>query len=169
METTTLLVADDHAVVREGYRRLIERHPPLHIVAEHFLPIHFQLMVLPGTSVAQIRTVHSHVHALGQCRKIIRRLGVRPIVAGDTVGAAREVAEAGDPTRGALAPALAADDRLAEHFCLDELLRPLERVSKHMPLASLLEPFIMVIIGVLVGGMVIGMYLPIFKLASVVG
>ena len=36
-------------------------------------------------------------------------------------------------------------------------------------LASLLEPFIMVIIGVLVGGMVIGMYLPIFKLASVVG
>ena len=37
--------------------------------------------------------------------------------------------------------ALAADDRLAEHFCLDELLRPLERVSKHMPLASLLEQF----------------------------
>ena len=36
-------------------------------------------------------------------------------------------------------------------------------------LASLLEPFIMVIIGVLVGGMVVGMYLPIFKLAAVVG
>ncbi|HJU40164.1 MAG TPA: type II secretion system F family protein [Tahibacter sp.] len=35
-------------------------------------------------------------------------------------------------------------------------------------LASLLEPFIMVIIGVLVGGMVVGMYLPIFKLAAVV-
>jgi type IV pilus assembly protein PilC len=36
-------------------------------------------------------------------------------------------------------------------------------------LASLLEPFIMVVIGVLVGGMVIGMYLPIFKLAATVG
>ena len=36
-------------------------------------------------------------------------------------------------------------------------------------LASLLEPMIMVIIGVLVGGMVIGMYLPIFKLASTIG
>ena len=36
-------------------------------------------------------------------------------------------------------------------------------------LASLLEPFIMVIIGVIVGGMVIGMYLPIFKLGAVVG
>lgn len=34
-------------------------------------------------------------------------------------------------------------------------------------LASLLEPFIMVIIGVIVGGMVVGMYLPIFKLAAV--
>ena len=35
-------------------------------------------------------------------------------------------------------------------------------------LSSLLEPFIMVIIGVLVGGMVIGLYLPIFKLGAVV-
>lgn len=36
-------------------------------------------------------------------------------------------------------------------------------------LASLIEPFIMVVIGVLVGGMVIGMYLPIFKLAATIG
>ena len=36
-------------------------------------------------------------------------------------------------------------------------------------LSSLLEPLIMVFIGVVVGGMVVGMYLPIFKLASVVG
>lgn len=36
-------------------------------------------------------------------------------------------------------------------------------------LSSLLEPFIMMIIGVIVGSMVIGMYLPIFKLGSVVG
>lgn len=35
-------------------------------------------------------------------------------------------------------------------------------------LSSLLEPFIMVIIGVLVGGLVIGMYLPIFKIAATV-
>lgn len=36
-------------------------------------------------------------------------------------------------------------------------------------LSSLLEPLIMVVIGLLVGGMVVGMYLPIFKLGSVVG
>ncbi|WP_028916437.1 type II secretion system F family protein [Pseudoxanthomonas sp. J35] len=35
-------------------------------------------------------------------------------------------------------------------------------------LASLMEPMIMVVIGVLVGSMVIGMYLPIFKLAATV-
>lgn len=35
-------------------------------------------------------------------------------------------------------------------------------------LSSLIEPFIMVIIGVLVGGLVIGMYLPIFKIAATV-
>jgi prephenate dehydratase len=52
--------------------------------------------------------VHSHVHALGQCRKIIRRLGLKPIVAGDTAGSAREVAEAGERSRASLAPRLAA-------------------------------------------------------------
>ncbi|WP_430913305.1 prephenate dehydratase [Methylobacterium sp. sgz302541] len=94
---------------------------PLHIVAEHFLPIHFQLMALPGAPAAGLRTLHSHIHALGQCRRIIRRLGVRAVVAGDTAGAAREVAEAGDPTRGALAPALA-----AEVYGLDILERDVE-------------------------------------------
>jgi len=32
--------------------------------------------------------VESHVHALGQCRRIIRKLGIKPIVAADTAGSA---------------------------------------------------------------------------------
>ena len=80
----------------------------LHIIGEHFLPIHFQLMALPGADLGTIRSVHSHVHALGQCRKIIRKLGLKAYVAGDTAGSAREVAESGDPTRASLAPRLAA-------------------------------------------------------------
>ena len=36
-------------------------------------------------------------------------------------------------------------------------------------LSSLMEPMIMVVLGVLIGGMVIAMYLPIFKLGAVVG
>src|ERR687884_218991 len=81
----------------------------LHIVGEHFLPIHFQLLAVAGANLATIRSVHSHVHALGQCRKIIRKLGLKAVVAGDTAGSAREVAEARDPTRASLAPRLAAE------------------------------------------------------------
>ena len=36
-------------------------------------------------------------------------------------------------------------------------------------LSSLMEPLIMAVLGVLIGGLVIAMYLPIFKLGSVVG
>ncbi|EPJ53366.1 MAG: type II secretion system F domain-containing protein [Osedax symbiont Rs2] len=35
-------------------------------------------------------------------------------------------------------------------------------------MSSLMEPFIMVVLGTIVGGLVVGMYLPIFKLGSVV-
>lgn len=81
----------------------------LHIIAEHFLPIQFQLLGIPGSSLDTIKTVHSHVHALGQCRKIIRRLGLTPVISGDTAGSAREIAEAADPTIASLAPPMAAE------------------------------------------------------------
>jgi prephenate dehydratase len=81
----------------------------LYIVGEHFLPIRFQLMGLKGAKLGDIKDVYSHVHALGQCRKIIRKLGIKPHVAGDTAGAARQVAEWGDKTRAAFAPRLAAE------------------------------------------------------------
>ncbi|MET3961791.1 prephenate dehydratase [Marmoricola sp. OAE513] len=81
----------------------------LHIIGEHFLRVQFSLMVVPGASLETIKTVHSHVHALGQCRRVIREHGLNPIISGDTAGAAREVAEANDPTQAAIAPPLAAE------------------------------------------------------------
>ena len=81
----------------------------LHIISETFLPIRFQLLALPGASLSGLRSVHSHVHALGQCRKIIRELGLTPVIAGDTAGSAREVMEAGDPSRASLATSLAGE------------------------------------------------------------
>jgi prephenate dehydratase len=81
----------------------------LHIVGEHFLRISFNLMAVRGATLGSLRTVHSHVHALGQCRKVIRELGLTPMISGDTAGAAREVADAGDVTQAALAPPLAAE------------------------------------------------------------
>jgi prephenate dehydratase len=93
-------VADIHHLLPES---------DLHIVGEYFMPIHFQLMTVPGANLGDIRIVRSHAHALGQCRKLIRKHGWRAIVADDTAGAAREVAESGDPSVAALAPALAAE------------------------------------------------------------
>ncbi|MDR6118718.1 prephenate dehydratase [Aeromicrobium sp. SORGH_AS981] len=81
----------------------------LHIVGEHFLRIQFMVMGVPGTTLETVRTVHSHVHALGQCRKIIGQHRWTPIVSGDTAGAAREIAEAADVTSAAIAPPLAAE------------------------------------------------------------
>ncbi|MCU0301127.1 MAG: prephenate dehydratase [Candidatus Nanopelagicales bacterium] len=80
----------------------------LAIVGEHFLPIRHQLVGVPGARIEDLRTVESHVMALGQCRRAIRRLGLQPIVAADTAGSAREVAAVGDPTRAAIASELAA-------------------------------------------------------------
>jgi prephenate dehydratase len=93
----------------------------LHIVGEYFLPIHFQLLAVEGASLTTIKAVYSHVHALGQCRKIIRHYGLKPLIAGDTAGSAREVAEWGDPTRASLASALA-----AEIYGLQTLARDVE-------------------------------------------
>ncbi|MEN3791742.1 prephenate dehydratase [Fulvimarina sp. MAC3] len=80
----------------------------LQIVGEYFMPIHFQLMALPGVAREDIREVKSHIHALGQCRKYLRRNGWKPLVSGDTAGAAREVSESGNRHQAALAPSLAA-------------------------------------------------------------
>jgi prephenate dehydratase len=93
----------------------------LHIIGEHFLRIQFHLMATPGATLETIRTVHSHVHALGQCRRIIREHGLVPVISGDTAGAAREVAEAADPTQAAIAPPLA-----AEIYGLEILARDVE-------------------------------------------
>ncbi len=93
-------VADIHALLPAS---------GLHIVGETFLPIHFQLLAVPGARVEDLKAVYSHTHALGQCRNIIRRLKLQPVVAGDTAGAAREIAEWADKSRAALAPRLAGE------------------------------------------------------------
>jgi prephenate dehydratase len=81
----------------------------LHIVAEHFLPIRHQLMARKGATLKTIKTVQSHIHALGQCRNMIRKFGLKTVIGADTAGSARQVAEAGDNTHAAIASRLAAE------------------------------------------------------------
>ncbi len=79
----------------------------LHIIGEHFERVNHHLLAPPGATLATIRTVKSHVQALSQCRKLIRALGIEPVVAADTAGAAAEIASLGDPTVAAIASELA--------------------------------------------------------------
>jgi prephenate dehydratase len=81
----------------------------LYIVAEHFMPIRFQLLGVTGAALAGVTRVRSHIQALGQCRGKLRKMGVRQLTTSDTAGAAREIAELGDPAEAALAPLLAAE------------------------------------------------------------
>ncbi len=81
----------------------------MHIIAEWFLPIRNQLMAPKGATLKTIKTVQSHVMALGQCRNVIRELKLKPVVAADTAGSAREVADANDLSRAAIASRLAAE------------------------------------------------------------
>src|SRR5215470_2818038 len=76
-------------------------------VAGRVADIH-HLLALKGTRLAEIKTVESHVHALGQCRRMIRKLGLRPIVAADTAGSARDISQRNDKSVAAIASRLAA-------------------------------------------------------------
>jgi len=96
-------------------------HSGLTIIGERFKPIRFQLMANKGAKIGDIKTVSSMTIALGQCRKVLRKLKVRTEAAGDTAGAAKALAEKPDLTRAAVAPALAAD-----LYGLDILMRDIE-------------------------------------------
>jgi len=79
------------------------------ILADVWRPIRHALMAVPGARLSDIRTIESHPIALDQCRVNLGKLGAKIIVAFDTAGAARDVAEAGEPSRAALAPMGAAE------------------------------------------------------------
>jgi len=93
----------------------------LYIVGERFKPIRFQLMANPGVTLEDVKVVASMPIALAQCRKSLRKLGVKLASASDTAGAAKELAEHPDPHRAAVSPRLA-----AEIYGLNILLEDIE-------------------------------------------
>jgi prephenate dehydratase len=84
-------------------------HSGLYIVAEHFERVRQQLLTLPGVKLSDLKTVHGHVMALGQCRKAIRTLKLKPVAEADTGGSARHLRETGDRTSAVIASRLAAE------------------------------------------------------------
>lgn len=93
-------VADIHHLLPES---------DLHIVGEHYQSVHHCLLAVPGAELSELVRVESHVQALAQCRGYLRGRGLQPVAVADTAGAARELAERGDRTCGALASRLAGE------------------------------------------------------------
>ncbi|MGQ0611040.1 MAG: prephenate dehydratase [Paracoccaceae bacterium] len=101
------------AVENSTYGRVADVHSllpkaGLHIVDEAFVRVHVNLLGVRGARLEQVREAHGHVVILPQCAGFLKTHGIRGCVSSDNARAAREVAEAGDPTRAALASKLAA-------------------------------------------------------------
>lgn len=92
-------VADVHNLIPDGRLR---------IIGEHFQLIRHCLLGLPGSRLEQLTDVHSHVHAIPQCKKIIDKLGLVRHVVADTAKGAADVKKWNDPTQAAIGSELAA-------------------------------------------------------------
>ena len=113
------------AVENSTYGRVADVHSllpkaGLHIVDEAFVRVHVNLLGVPGAKLDDIQEAHGHVVILPQCAGFLKSHGIKGRVSSDNARAAREVAEAGDKTRAALASELAAQiyglDVVARHI-----------------------------------------------------
>ena len=110
--TTYGRVADIHRLLPES---------GLHIIDEAFVRVHINLLGVPGAQVSDVKEAYSHLVLLPQCGTFLREHGIAGRVSSDNARAAREVAEAADPSRAALASELA-----GEVYGLDVLARHIE-------------------------------------------
>ncbi|MEK9679912.1 MAG: prephenate dehydratase [Rhodospirillaceae bacterium] len=93
-------VADIHHLLPES---------DLFIIGEHFQRVEHHLLAVKGAKLEELTHVHSHVHALNQCRNFIQDHGISPIVHVDTAAAARDIAERREKQHAAIATDLAGE------------------------------------------------------------
>ena len=84
---------------------LCYNHPDLWVVDVYDLPISQNLLVLPGTQLAEIRSVYSHQQAISQSETFLKQFHLPATAMANTAMAAKFVAESGDKTRAAIASA----------------------------------------------------------------
>ena len=84
---------------------LCYNHPDLWVVDVYDLPISQNLLVLPGTQLAEIRSVYSHQQAIAQSETFLKQFHLPATAMLNTAMAAKFVAESGDKTKAAIASA----------------------------------------------------------------
>lgn len=102
------------AVENSTYGRVADVHQllpesELHIVGEHFVRVHINLLGMPGAPLEGVTRAMSHPVLLGQCRGFLKPLGIERIAGYDTAGSAKFVKETKDETLAALASPLAGE------------------------------------------------------------
>lgn len=91
-----------------NYALLYENN--LHIIGEHYLNIHHNLMVLNGQQLSEIKEVRSHPMALLQCREYLKKLShIKMVEDVDTAETARQIQEKQMKGIAAIAPKAAAE------------------------------------------------------------
>jgi prephenate dehydratase len=119
------------AVENSTYGRVADVHSllpksGLHIVDEAFVRVHVNLLGVKGAALSDIKEAHGHVVILPQCAGFLKNHNITGKVSTDNARAAREVAEANDVTKAALASELA-----AEIYGLDVVARHIEDHSRN--------------------------------------
>ena len=113
------------AVENSTYGRVADVHSllpksGLHIVDEAFVRVHVNLLGVKGAALSDVKEAHGHVVILPQCAGFLKNHNIAGKVSTDNARAAREVAEAKDVSKAALASELAADiyglDVIARHI-----------------------------------------------------
>ena len=108
----------------------------LSIVAETILPIEMQLIAIPGTSFANVRSVASHPMALAQCERFFAAHPQwKRVPAEDTAGSVREMLARGDKSCAAIA-----GRRAAEHYHAAILAESIQDNSENFTRFVLLLP-----------------------------
>lgn len=86
------------------------QHNRLHIIGEHYLHIHHNLMALDGQDIGDIREVRSHPMALLQCREYLKtQAHIKMVEDVDTAETARQIQEKQLKGIAAIAPAMASE------------------------------------------------------------